>query len=400
MPKLVNRVDQSNDKRQMPGRLFFVAIIVIGVFLCKTIYRAGTLHQYLQLDQDNNNVNNNCAMPRAKSSQHQPESRLPLSELTNNPPPNSLKCPPLTTPIYDRIVPATNSSKIPKILHISYKSRCIPTEIFADAIQQWKETLPEYSFYLHDDQAVDRFLQQDWPEFPGLHRTMQCIKQKGAMTIDLWRMMIVFEFGGLYTDIDNVPISEFKNGTVISPEDTFFASSDGWNRPIQNVFAMEPKHPIAEFTIQTILTNIYNLDTLRHPKLVFTTGPQAFKTGYQKYLGTKNLNGITYQNDNTLDPGVHHGFLNKQVRKEKKWEWHHPKLWEKISINGTNVTRQQQALGISGLDHWKQLQTTNYIGDDYTCREYLYRLEHGHPIEANWTFAKSYKLKKVLEKDG
>ncbi len=371
--------------------IFFTGIIVVGVSLCTTIYTTQEVHQYNEtLDQYNNNDKNNYAVPRAKSSQ--PKSRLRLIELTHNPPPNSLKCPPLTTPIYDRIVPDTNSSKIPKLLHISYKSRCVPTEIFADAIQQWKEALPDYSFYFHDDQAVDRFLQQNWPEFPGLHRTMQCMKYKGAMTIDLWRMMIVYEFGGLYTDIDNVPISEFQNGSVISPEDTFFASSDPWNRPIQNIFAMEAKHPIAEFTIQAILTNVYNLDSLRFPRLVFTTGPEALKTGYKDYLK------ITYEDDSSFfKAGVYHGFLNKQVRKEKQWEWHHPLLEEEVNINGTNVTRQEIAHGISGMDHWHNAMWENGDGDDYSCKEYLYRLEHGHDIKGNWTFVKSEWLE-LIEK--
>jgi len=292
-------------------------------------------------------------------------------------------------PIYDRLVPATDSSekrKIPKTLHISYKSRCVPTDIFADSIQRWMEALPDYSFYFHDDHAVDRLLQQDWPEFPGLHRTMQCMKYKGAMTIDLWRMLIIYEFGGLYTDIDNAPIPEFKNGSVISPEDTFFASSDAWNRPIQNIFAMEARHPIAEFTVQNILINVYNLESLRYPRLVFTTGPEALKKAYLTYLK------ITYGDEGRkilLKPGVYHGFLKKQIHKEEKWHWLHPQHNETVEIDGENVTRQEIAHAISGVDHWLNAQDENEERFDYSCREYLYRLEHGHRIEGNWTVAKS-----------
>ena len=43
----------------------------------------------------------------------------------------------------------------------------------------------------------------EWPEFPGLHTVLQCIFSKGAMLIDVWRILILWEYGSIYTDIDN-----------------------------------------------------------------------------------------------------------------------------------------------------------------------------------------------------
>jgi len=328
--------------------------------------------------------------------------RLTLAQLTKNPPVGSIVCPPMMTPIYDKIVQQqdninTNANasttsipkkKIPNIVHLSYNSRCVPTDVFADGIQKWKDELPDHSIYFHDDDAVDRLLEQDWPEFPNLHKVMNCIKYKGAMKVDLWRMLVVYEFGGFYSDVDNVPIKSFKNGAAIHPDDTFFSSSDGYIRPCQNAFAMEPKHPIAVFTIQTILNNLLNMRSMRRPKVVFVTGPGAFGDGYISYMR------LAYPNkseEELLLPGVYKGFMNKQIHKEpggRPWNWLNPVGSEIIEHEGFNITRKERASQISGLHHWSKKVYWNRFGEDFSCREYLYRLEHpstDNLITGNWT---------------
>lgn len=312
---------------------------------------------------------------------------LQLEDLTKNPRIGSLVCPPLMTPIYDRVVQKQDNSvidetqiknKIPKIIHISYNNRCVPTEVFADGIQKWKDELPDYSIYFHDDDAVDRLLEQDWPEFPNLHKIMNCIKYKGAMKVDLWRMLIVYKFGGIYTDIDNIPAKEFKNGAAIHPDDTFYASFGKNNRPNQSVFAMEPQHPIAVFTVQTILKNLLDMPSLRRPKVVWTTGPVAFHEGYKNYLI------LTEKASFTMNPGLYTGFMNKQIRKEPKWNWLNPHCGEFVMYEGFNMTKKARAGVISGMFHWQKVVVSNQKGEDFSCREYLYLLDH-NLITANWT---------------
>lgn len=336
----------------------------------------------------------NSSATNTNATRRQPSStgRLLLSELTQNPPIGSLKCKKnYKTPIYDRVVQDQENStqkKIPRIIHISYNERCVPTEVFAEGIQRWKDELPDYSVYFHDDDAVDRLLQQEWPEFPDLHRIMQCMKYGGAMKVDLWRMLVVYEFGGLYTDIDNVPASEFQQGATIHPEDTFFASSDVRDRPCQNVFAMEPKHPIAAFTIQVILKNLLELDSLRKPELVKTTGPHAFRDGYLNYIKLTNKKA-------KLKPGVYKGFMNKTIRKESDWNWLNPVGSEEVKYKKTVMSKKQRAHILGGLKHWKKVAQANRKGEDYSCREYLYRLDHAtdeYSIAANWSLNRKSKL--------
>jgi mannosyltransferase OCH1-like enzyme len=153
-------------------------------------------------------------------------------------------------PIYDRIVPQEvhDTRKIPRHIHVSFNQRCVPDEL-AFNIQLWKEALPDHSFFFHNDEAVERLLQQAYwdEEFPDLRRALQCVKFKGAMKIDVWRILILYLFGGLYTDIDVTPGTWFNTSTI-HPNDTFFSLSDAYDRPSQWLFAMTPRHPIAQLT--------------------------------------------------------------------------------------------------------------------------------------------------------
>lgn len=65
---------------------------------------------------------------------------------------------------------------IPNILHFTTKSRCM-TSAFAANIQSWKNRLgSQYSIYIHDDDAVDKFIyQREWREFPELKEVMACV---------------------------------------------------------------------------------------------------------------------------------------------------------------------------------------------------------------------------------
>jgi len=334
-----------------------------------------------------------ASIPNTNTNTSTNNNEMTLAELTKNPPVGSIVCPAMTTPVYDRVVnnttattTTTNKNKIPKIIHVSYASRCVPTEVLADGIQRWKDELPDYSVYFHDDAAVDRLMEADWPEFPNLHRMMKCIKYKGAMKIDLWRMLAIYKYGGIYTDVDNIPTKNFRNGAAILPEDTFFASTDGHDRPNQNVFAMEPKHPIALFTIETILLNLSNMKSIRKPKVVSVTGPAAFREGYIKY---QQLMCPKCKKEELLLRGVFPGNKRndikgfKQIHKEPNWYWGNPVGSETVEWAGWNMSKKERAGYIVGVSHWSKLVYWNRTGEDYSCRNYLTALDQ-KTITEDW----------------
>ncbi|OEU11434.1 hypothetical protein FRACYDRAFT_246031 [Fragilariopsis cylindrus CCMP1102] len=154
--------------------------------------------QLLQLLSNNN-----------KHQQQQQQPLLQLSELTRS----HIRCPEPLLPVYDKII-NTNISTfgeqdeqeqkqqeqnnlIPKIIHLSWKSRCISQDMM-EIVDKWKDQFPSYNIYIHDDSAVAALLNDNyWYDlFPQLQQIMtSCAKFGSAMTIDIWRILILYRYG-------------------------------------------------------------------------------------------------------------------------------------------------------------------------------------------------------------
>jgi mannosyltransferase OCH1-like enzyme len=294
---------------------------------------------------------------------------LSLTELTMNPAEGSLTCPsPYMIPIYDRIVASTgrSSRKIPRRIHVSFNQRCVPDEM-AHSIQRWKEALPDHSFYFHDDETVERLLQQSYwdEEFPELRRALQCVKYKGAMKIDVWRILILYLFGGIYTDVDVTPGPWFNTSTI-PPNDTFFSLSDAYDRPSQWLFAMTPAHPIAQLTAYEIQRRLLKMKNIAKPRVVHITGPQALNAGRKKFEILKNQ-GL-------------HGYPAMPTTKIPKYDtpnYVQSRMEEFVEFQGVNMTVRNKTELVSGIIHWpdqvKHIKGISYEG--MSCREYLSKIE-------------------------
>jgi len=124
--------------------------------------------------------------------------------------------------------------KVPKIIHMTSKNKCF-TKKYADNADLWK--FEGYSFFLHDDVAVQRLVNSKaWPEFPLLKEALPCLNS-GAMKADYWRYLATWEFGGIYTDMDNAPGNQFNNGTIIADDDDALFEVERGGFPSQYFYA-------------------------------------------------------------------------------------------------------------------------------------------------------------------
>lgn len=276
-----------------------------------------------------------------------------LSDLTGGSSMKDIKCAAPLIPFYDRVIRTTNitnssdTQRIPRILHVSFKSRCLPRDLITH-MERWKTTLPNYSIFFHDDNAVDRLIyENDWPQFPNLHKLMKCVKP-GAMTIDVWRVLLLYKYGGIYTDIDNWPHDALTE-ELIDPDASAFFFSDSWTRPSQWFMASENDHPMMYLAMTNILNQILNIGWLQKISIVQVTGPQAFKWGYSTFLFNKE--GIH-------KGGIHVGMHEMKVQKipdgqTGKYIEGGYKFEEIVPFNATvNVTRRERIELESGVKHW------------------------------------------------
>jgi hypothetical protein len=72
---------------------------------------------------------------------------------------------------------------------------------------RWAQLNPEYDYFLFDDAAVEMFIGMEYGS--DVLSAYQCV-QVGAAKCDIWRLLIVYLFGGIYFDLDVQPVEPFR----------------------------------------------------------------------------------------------------------------------------------------------------------------------------------------------
>lgn len=172
--------------------------------------------------------------------------------------------------------------KIPNLMHITAKSRCM-TRPFAFNVLRWKRALGEkYSIYIHDDDAVNKFIyEKRWIEFPELKEVMSCVTA-GAAKADIWRYIMIWEYGGIYGDFDTSP-NKFNADSIADEDDAFFPI-EMLGIPSQYWFAAAPRHPVMYLSAKQALQTMAFRPDISNNAAHKTTGPGSFKTGIILFL--------------------------------------------------------------------------------------------------------------------
>jgi mannosyltransferase OCH1-like enzyme len=172
---------------------------------------------------------------------------------------------------------------IPKVIWQTYKDPFDQLQPYMlDAVNTWKILNPEYEYrYMDDSQAAQFILEeygQEWHDlFVGL--------PVGVMRGDLWRYMIIYKYGGIYTDLDTEclnPINTWLNEEyeiIVCPETNLHFC--------QWTFAASAGNPILKSVLDTIKEKLIN-PTYGSPHFVHThTGPAVWTEGIMKALDIK-----------------------------------------------------------------------------------------------------------------
>jgi mannosyltransferase OCH1-like enzyme len=73
---------------------------------------------------------------------------------------------------------------------------------------KWKELNPDYEIKLYDDMMIQNFL---FTEYGQLFKDIFDYIPDGPIKSDFWRICILYKYGGVYSDIDNVPLVKFSD---------------------------------------------------------------------------------------------------------------------------------------------------------------------------------------------
>ncbi|KAI9290967.1 hypothetical protein K502DRAFT_353445 [Neoconidiobolus thromboides FSU 785] len=185
-----------------------------------------------------------------------------------------------------------NNGKIPKIIHQTWKDKNIQDVV---AKESWEKMNPEYEYKLHINKEYDEYVKERFPDIYPLYMKLP----KDIMRFDLSRYLLIYDEGGIYSDIDTEcikPIDEWtKNyenvGAIIGIELDASDHIVPWFSPVQLqlmqwTFAASPHHPIIQHVINGIAFSYSStpVEELEKISVHDTTGPSIWTKLVLDYL--------------------------------------------------------------------------------------------------------------------
>lgn len=172
---------------------------------------------------------------------------------------------------------------IPKCIYQTWETKNI-SDGFKMLISTWKKKNPNYEYFLYDEKMRREFIYEKFGERVG--NAYNKIRA-GAFKADLWRYCILYEYGGIFVDIDTICMNniddflenEIEFMTPIADTD----KSEGENNLLNGFIASIPKHPIFLDCIYRIVSNVEN--KYNPTNILAFTGPNLFGQCVNKYLG-------------------------------------------------------------------------------------------------------------------
>jgi len=178
---------------------------------------------------------------------------------------------------------------IPKIIHQIWGGDKQLPEYFKMLSETWINSHPEWKYEFWDDNRIDRFVQEHYPEYLEMFRGFTYNMQRW----DTIRYLILDKTGGVYADFDS---------ECLLPLDKLMEAKDCWfallplenhkrntNNPLLStaIVGQPPNHPFIQQIIKKIFSDFKQtefttvLDKIQDT--IGSTGPIKITTVYEKY---------------------------------------------------------------------------------------------------------------------
>lgn len=174
---------------------------------------------------------------------------------------------------------------IPKILWQTYEDDYNDLPIYVrETAQTWIDKNPKYEFkYVNAKQREEFILKYFGTEW--LKRYSKGVS--GSMKADVWKYLVMYQFGGVYTDMDyscERPISFWCKDNF----DMIIGADEMPNEIACHLFASKPNHPALKSILDVVYNNLEEIDFSIELIPYTLTGPTAFTKGIKQYLNIDN----------------------------------------------------------------------------------------------------------------
>lgn len=98
------------------------------------------------------------------------------------------------------------------------------------------------------------------------------------------RYLVLYQYGGVYADIDSAPGQWFKNGTVISDDDDAWFIIERVGTLSQYFMTSSPKHPLMYLAVTVTLRRLLEVEIVGVQYVPYITGPGALKEAFSHFI--------------------------------------------------------------------------------------------------------------------
>lgn len=175
---------------------------------------------------------------------------------------------------------SATSSRIPRIIHQSYKTSSLPT-VWADTPSRWKKANPDFEYMFWSDEDNRNLIATDYPWFLETYDSYPFPIQRA----DSARYFAVLKHGGIYADLDIMPTKD------ISPLLDWLSSKEHQDKEMlvaqthnlgltNALFAAVPNSKVLNEFVHILPDNTHPLfgfeSLLPHFGILLSTGPTRF----------------------------------------------------------------------------------------------------------------------------
>ena len=171
-----------------------------------------------------------------------------------------------------------SNSKIPKIIHQTWKTKDIPKK-YKKWQNSWKKHHPDWEYRLWDDTDLRNLIKNEYPWFLEKYDNYPHMIQR----VDAARGFILHKYGGLYVDLDYEAFISMDDA-LNNKESVYITSNVNKNEKLQNsLMASKPNHKFFEYHNKELLEQ-ENKNTMNITNDIFeTAGPLFLKKIYENY---------------------------------------------------------------------------------------------------------------------
>jgi len=159
------------------------------------------------------------------------------------------------------------TDEIPKIIHqTAPRDEKKWNPVWKPCQESWKRNFPTWHYQMWTDEDLDVFIRTKYPWFYPTYISYP----QNIMRFDAARYFILYEYGGIYADMDFECVKNFEH---LLPKGVAFAAETPWNtwgEVYQNALMGSPKnHEFWKFVFLDLLMNKNN------PSVLHATGPEV-----------------------------------------------------------------------------------------------------------------------------